>query len=77
MFKSLEELRECIEEKSKSIAMQHQECSYCGGSLIDSCGYEEFIELDEYAPDKKFCSEYCLEQHLIDDIGIEEKAARM
>lgn len=77
MFKSLKELKECIEEYSKSIAIQHRECDYCGGSLIDSCGYEEFIELEKYAPDKKFCSECCLEEYLIEDIGIEENAARM
>lgn len=76
MFKNLKELRECIEEQSKNVSIQHRECDCCGGSLIDSCGYEEFIELEKYAPDKKFCSEYCLEQYLIEDIGIEE-AARM
>lgn len=76
MFKNIEQLRDCIEEKSQSIAIQHKECDYCGGSLIDSCGCEEFVKLDEYAPDKKFCSEYCLEQHLIEEIGI-DNAARM
>lgn len=76
MFKNIKELRECVEEQSKTIIIQHKECEYCGGSLIDSCGCEEFIELEKYAPDKKFCSEYCLEQYLIEDIGIEE-AARM
>ena len=54
MFKSLKELRECIEEKSKNITIQHQECSYCGGSLIDSCGYEEFIEFrNDYYTNKE------------------------
>lgn len=74
MFQSLKELKECIEEQSKNITIQHEECTYCGSSLIDSCGYEEYFELQKYAPDKKFCSEYCLENYLIEDIGIQEQA---
>lgn len=77
MFKTIKELKECIKEQSKNVSIQHQECDYCGGSLIDSCGYEEFYELEKYAPNKKFCSEYCLENYLIEDIGIEENSARM
>lgn len=72
MFKNIKELKKHIEEESENVALQHQECNYCGGSLIDSCGYEEYIKLENYAPDKRFCSEYCLEQYLIDCIGVEE-----
>lgn len=74
MFQSLQELKECIEEQGKNITIQHKECEYCGSSLIDSCGYEEYFELEKYAPNKKFCSEYCLENYLIEDIGIQEQA---
>lgn len=75
MFKTIKELRECIEEQSKNVSIQHQECGYCGGSLIDSCGCEEYFELQKYAPDEKFCSEHCLEQFLIEEIGIQENSA--
>lgn len=72
MFKNIKELKKHIEEESENITLQHQECEYCGGSLIDSCGYEEYVKLENYAPGKRFCSEYCLEQYLIDCIGVEE-----
>ena len=72
MFKDIKELRNHIENESENIALQHQECDYCGGSLIDNCGYEEYIRLEEYAPDKRFCSEHCLEQYLLEFIGVEE-----
>lgn len=74
MFKDINELRNCIEVESVNITKQHEDCYYCGGSLIDNCGFEEFILYEEYAPGYKFCSEYCLEQYLLKEVGLENKA---
>ena len=70
MFENIDDLKEFIESYSRKIEIQHEECGECGGSLFDSCGYEEYVKEDKYAPDIKFCSEDCLEKYLIREIGI-------
>ena len=73
MFRDIEDLRDCIEEFGEVVKCQHDECPQCGGSMIDSCGFEEYIKLEKYAPGLRFCSEECLEKYLIEEIGIQNE----
>lgn len=70
MFKNMKELEEYIEYECNRITAEPERCYICGKFMVDKQGYTDYILVDEYAPDDKFCSEECAKEFLIHKIGI-------
>lgn len=70
MFHNIDEVKEFVECECMHVQYQHEDCFQCGGSLIDNCGSEEYFYSEEIENGAKFCSECCLEQFIVENIGI-------
>lgn len=72
MFKSLEEVKEYVEDNTHTVTEWPEVCYVCGCRLADCDGELHYHVCDEHAPDDKFCSEECIVDFLVNKIGIEE-----
>lgn len=72
MFRDLKELKEYVEDVCVSVIAEPEQCYICGKYLTNNVGFANYYLCDEFAPDEKFCSKECIEELLINKIGIEE-----
>ena len=72
-FKNMQELNEYIEWEAILIVDEPEYCHICNEPLKDEVGWDQYYLAEDYSYEKKFCSEECLRQFLVENYLEEER----